>query len=234
VIILKHNIILEFMKSYLLNASYQFFVLLMLVGQVNADQFIVQDQHGLPIENAILEFSVTSPITTNITPANTLIMDQINKRFEPEVLVIKQHDFVSFPNSDNIRHHVYSFSAVKPFELKLYSGKSKAPLQFNNAGISVLGCNIHDSMVGYIYIANSTQVLITDKQGIATLDRTIKYQSIKLWHANLSGSVGQTKQINYADLVTNSTDKSLFIIKLALDSPEPRNTFQSIFKKHGS
>lgn len=219
-------------KPYL-HTLYFFIVILILPKFVSADQFLVQDQHGLPVENTVLEFTVASPVTTNILAPSTLIMDQINKRFEPEVLIINQHDFVSFPNSDNIRHHVYSFSEVKPFELKLYSGKSKAPLQFNHAGISVLGCNIHDSMVGYIYISNSPQVLLTDKHGMATIDSAIKYQSIKLWHANLSGSVDQTIEIDSADLVRSTTDKSLYSIKLTLDSPEPRNTFQSVFKSNG-
>jgi len=51
-------------------------------------------------------------------------MDQLNKRFDPELLIIHEGYYVNFPNSDNIRHYVYSFSKVMPFELKLYSGKS--------------------------------------------------------------------------------------------------------------
>ncbi len=86
----------------------------------------------------MLEFSVSSPSTTAVTQQSTLIMDQVDKLFKPDVLVIHQGEFVDFPNSDNIRHHVYSFSSVNPFKLKLYSGRPKAQLQFNTAGVALL------------------------------------------------------------------------------------------------
>ncbi len=223
------------MKNRLLNTASILTTSLLLCCQVNADSFLVQDQHGLPVKNAVLEFLVTPPTTAipkaDIAP-KTLIMDQVNKRFTPELLIIHQGDYVSFPNSDDIRHHVYSFSKAMPFELKLYSGKSKAPLQFNTAGISVLGCNIHDSMVGYIYIADSTQVLLTNDQGQATLDDTIEYQSVNVWHANLSSSATSAITIHYDDLAKSSNNNGQWVIKLVVDTPEPRNTFESIFKKH--
>lgn len=218
----------------LLNTPCIVITLLLLCRPVSADAFLVQDQHGLPIKNAVLEFSgTTAAIPAVVMPPKTLIMDQVDKLFKPEVLIISKGDYVSFPNSDNIRHHVYSFSPVKPFELKLYSGKANAPLQFNNAGISVLGCNIHDSMVGYIYIANSAYVLLTDEHGMATLPNTVTYKSINIWHANISSSVTETKEISYADLVAGSSNKALLVINLLIDSPEPRNTFGSKFKRNG-
>ena len=157
-------------------------------------------------------------------------MDQVDKLFKPDILVVQQGDFVDFPNSDNIRHHVYSFSSVNPFELKLYSGRPEAPLQFNKTGVAVLGCNIHDSMVGYIYIAGSKHVLMTDEQGKATLEDDIKYESVNVWH---SSSVTSVKNIPYDSLSTKPTDTDSFVINLVLEVPEPRNTFQTIFKPNG-
>lgn len=218
-----------------LNRSYIIFIALLLCGQAKADQFFVQNQHGMAVKNAVLEFSVAhipSPLLTAQANKNTLVMDQVNKLFKPEVLIIHKGDYVSFPNSDNIRHHVYSFSPVKPFELKLYYGKSKAPIQFEHAGVSVLGCNIHDSMVGYIYIADSPYTVLTDENGVATLAKDIEYQSLSIWHQNLSKSVTSTQRINYNDLIKKPDNEAIFVISLALDSPEPRDTFQSIFKQN--
>ena len=59
------------------------------------------------------------------------------------------------PNRDNIRHHVYSFSPAKRFELPLYAGVPTQPVLFDKAGVVVLGCNIHDWMIGYIYVSDS-------------------------------------------------------------------------------
>ena len=218
------------MINRLLNTLGIVITLLVLCTQATAESFLVQDQQGLPLKNAVLEFSVIDPFPAEKSPPNTLIMDQVDKLFKPDVLVVHQGDYVSFPNSDNIRHHVYSFSSVKPFELKLYSGEPKAPLQFNVAGVAVLGCNIHDSMIGYIYIASSTQVLMTNEQGIATLADTVAYDSVNVWHAS---SVTRLTNISYEDLSKGIKNSGSSVIDLVIEAPEPRNTFQSIFKKNG-
>jgi len=218
------------MKNRFLKTSTLLVSLFALSAQSSADSFWVLDQQGLPVKNAVLEFINPIPTPKPDPQPNTLIMDQVDKLFKPDILVVQQGDFVDFPNSDNIRHHVYSFSSVNPFELKLYSGRPEAPLQFNKTGVAVLGCNIHDSMVGYIYIAGSKHVLMTDEQGKATLEDDIKYESVNVWH---SSSVTSVKNIPYDNLSTKPTDTDSFVINLVLEVPEPRNTFQTIFKPNG-
>lgn len=109
-------------------------------------------------------------------------MDQVNIAFEPHVLVINQGDFVSFPNSDNLRHHVYSFSTTKPFEIKLYADTPEAPVNFSTPGIVVLGCNIHDNMLGYIYVSNTPYTAITDINGIAQIELNQAPTELDVWH----------------------------------------------------
>jgi plastocyanin len=218
------------MKNRFLKTSTLLVSLFALSALSSADSFWVLDQQGLPVKNAVLEFINPIPTPKPDPKPNTLIMDQVDKLFKPDILVVQQGDFVDFPNSDNIRHHVYSFSSVNPFELKLYSGRPEAPLQFNKTGVAVLGCNIHDSMVGYIYIAGSKHVLMTDEQGKATLEDDIKYESVNVWH---SSSVTSVKNIPYDNLSTKPTDTDSFVINLVLEVPEPRNTFQTIFKPNG-
>ncbi len=82
-------------------------------------------------------------------------MDQVDKQFVPRLLAIHVGDRVNFPNSDNIRHHVYSFSPAHKFELPLYRGIPSAPVQFDTAGKVVLGCNIHDRMSAHIYVLDA-------------------------------------------------------------------------------
>lgn len=218
------------MKNRFLNSSIFVLPLFALCTLASADSFLVKDQQGLPLKNVVLEFMVPPHATSVLSEPRTLIMDQVDKLFKPDVLLINKGDFVDFPNSDNIRHHVYSFSSVNPFELKLYSGRPEKPLQFNNAGVAVLGCNIHDSMVGYIYIANSKHVLMTDEQGLATLDDAVEYRSVNVWHASAVTSI---KNITHAQLTKQANNKALFVIDLVVESPKPRNTFQSIFKQNG-
>ena len=77
-----------------------------------------------------------------------VVIDQRDKVFVPVVTVIQTGTEVSFPNSDSVSHHVYSFAQPNTFELPLYKGKRSPTVQFDHAGVVTLGCNIHDSMVG--------------------------------------------------------------------------------------
>ena len=83
------------------------------------------------------------------------VMDQINSEFTPRVLVVPKGSRVRFPNSDRIRHQVYSFSPAKRFELPLYTGTPPDPVVFGSAGIVTVGCNIHDWMKGYIVVVDT-------------------------------------------------------------------------------
>lgn len=88
-------------------------------------------------------------------PATPVVVDQKARRFVPLVTVIQRGTLVEFPNSDNIRHSVYSFSDTRPFQLKLYSGSPSAPVDFPRSGIVTLGCNIHDQMLAWIAVVDS-------------------------------------------------------------------------------
>ena len=111
----------------------------------------VTDQAGRPVADAIV---VAAPVDWVPRPATRHvkeIVDQIDKEFTPRVKAIYVGTSVSFPNKDNIRHHVYSFSPAKRFELPLYAGTLARRVVFDKPGVVVLGCNIHDWMVAYLY-----------------------------------------------------------------------------------
>jgi len=96
------------------------------------------------------------------------VMDQIDEKFVPDLLVIQVGSRVDFPNSDAVLHHVYSFSDAKPFDLPLFHGRIHAPVVFDQPGLVVVGCNIHDHMVGHILVVESPVHGITDERGVAT------------------------------------------------------------------
>ncbi|MCW4630031.1 hypothetical protein [Marinomonas rhodophyticola] len=78
----------------------------------------VVDQDNLPVSDAVVT------VSKNVvgTPSMVAVMDQVDESFLPRVLVVQKGQYVNFPNSDDIRHHVYSFSEPKTFEIKLYKG----------------------------------------------------------------------------------------------------------------
>jgi plastocyanin len=111
---------------------------------------------------------------------------QIERRFVPRVSVVTPGTAVSFPNRDTVRHHVYSFSAVKPFDLKLYAGTPANPVAFDKPGIAVLGCNIHDHMIAWVVVVDTPHFAIAGSGGALRLDNVPpgSYR-LRSWHAGL-------------------------------------------------
>ncbi len=140
---------------------------------------VVVDQEGQPLANAVVE---SRHEALQQVPNEIAVIDQVNKRFVPMVIAIGRGQSVNFPNNDNIRHHVYSFSPIRQFSTELYADVHGDPIQFDQAGIAVLGCNIHDSMVGYIYVSEFAHVAVTDAQGSATLSMSTLPPSLSIWH----------------------------------------------------
>lgn len=142
------------------------------------------DNQGQPLANAVLSLrSAVAPVVAPVVVPATAVMDQRSQQFAPTVLAVRSGTSVAFPNSDNIRHHVYSFSLAKRFELRLYQGTPSEPVIFDTPGVVVLGCNIHDWMVGYIYVTDDPWFAVSDEQGRLSLEQLPPgAYTVSLWH----------------------------------------------------
>lgn len=111
---------------------------------------------------------------------------QAQRQFSPQVTVVTVGTAVSFPNRDTVRHHVYSFSSVKKFEIKLYVGTPAAPVVFDSPGIAVLGCNIHDHMAAWVVVVDTPHHGLTGVDGKLALPAVPAgtYQ-LRSWHPAL-------------------------------------------------
>lgn len=150
---------------------------------VNAGELsvLVTDNSGQPLENAVVYAEPTSKLTSS-KPASAAV-EQKGKKFLPLVSVVQAGASVTFPNNDTVRHHVYSFSAAKTFELKLYSGVPAVPVLFDKAGTVVLGCNIHDKMIAFIQVVDTPYFGKTDVLGKLTFkDLPDAQYVLKTWH----------------------------------------------------
>ncbi|WP_404398767.1 methylamine utilization protein [Idiomarina loihiensis] len=135
------------------------FFMVVAVQSVVADSVRIETLagDGQPLANAAL--LIESKKVSVRVPEASAVVDQVDKQFTPTVSAVEPGTDVVFPNSDNIRHHVYSFSEAKNFELKLYSDKEKPSVNFDKAGIVTLGCNIHDQIVAYVLVSDATMLL---------------------------------------------------------------------------
>jgi plastocyanin len=121
--------------------------------------------------------------------SHTVIMDQRQKQFVPNIVVIQTGTGIDFPNSDQIEHQVYSFSPAKTFQLSLYAGHKYPPIVFDRAGLVVVGCNIHDQMIGYIYVTDSPYFARSDEAGQwAVHDLPPGNYRVTAWHPRMQES----------------------------------------------
>jgi plastocyanin len=147
---------------------------------------LVKDHHGKLVADAVV---LATPVDAKNAqrakpPADTV--DQVDKQFVPYVKPVFVGSKVRFPNSDRIRHQVYSFSPAKKFELPLYGGTDAPPVVFDKPGVVVLGCNIHDWMVGYIYVSETPFFAKTETAGSATIDDMPPGEyTVRVWHPSM-------------------------------------------------
>lgn len=191
----------------------------------------VSDAKGQDVEGAIVYVvnnnTHTQPLAAN-SDHNAVIMDQIGRQFNPHILAVHSGQKVRFPNSDSIQHHVYSFSPTNAFELQLYRSNDTQIMRFNNTGVVELGCNIHDWMLGYIFVSPTPWFAQTDPEGKATLDLSGMELSaaakndaadnkeeiaLQIWHPVLDGD--ELKHIYKISLVDYKANDKQFSIHLA-------------------
>ena len=158
-------------------------------------QVTVKDRSGKAVADAVVLAMPVDPKVALHAAAQTDSVDQVDKQFVPYVKAIFVGSTIRFPNSDNIRHQVYSFSPAKKFELPLYAGSQAQPILFDKPGVVVLGCNIHDWMVGYVYVAETPFFAKTGAAGTATLgDVPAGDYMVRIWQPSMDGAEQSTMQ----------------------------------------
>lgn len=145
-------------------------------------QFVGVDGKG--IAGGVVVTLRSTDVSRPLARPVAAVLDQVDRQFEPHVLVIPVGSKVSFPNSDTVAHQVYSFSQAHSFELPLYSGKAvPRPETFDRDGVVSVGCNIHDQMRAYIYVVEAQYFGRADKDGRWTVPNVEpgEYQ-LTIWH----------------------------------------------------
>lgn len=140
------------------------------------------------VANVVVYFMPKNP-PPNIAASKIAVMDQVNTQFLPHILAVQKNTQVRFPNSDSIKHHVYSFSQAKTFELQLYKELQADPLLFSKPGSVELGCNIHDWMLGYIFVVDTPYFGKTDSDGNLSLDLPEGEYQVDVWHPRIQDSL---------------------------------------------
>lgn len=146
----------------------------------------VLDGGGKPLAGAAV-FLESREAKLAARPVNNLEIVQSARQFLQPVTLVPVGSAVSFPNRDSVRHHLYSFSPIKKFEIKLYVGTPAAPVVFDQPGIAALGCNIHDNMAAWVVVVETPYYGLSGADGKLQLARLPpgSYQ-LRTWHPGLA------------------------------------------------
>lgn len=162
-------------------------------------QVQVTDANGKPLADTVV-FLDSATARAASKPLRGVEIAQEAKQFIPQVSVVTVGTAVSFPNRDTVRHHVYSFSPIKVFEIKLYVGTPADPVVFDKPGVAILGCNIHDRMTAWTVVVETPWFGKTDADGKLRInDVAPGNYSLRSWHANLPvGAPAQQQAVTIA------------------------------------
>ena len=173
----------------------------------------VQDGKSAPVSDAVV-YATSRGTAARV--GKRAVIDQQNKQFIPYVTALQVGTAVMFPNKDNIRHHVYSLSPAKRFELPLYAGVPAEPVVFNKEGFVTLGCNIHDWMIAYVAVLATPYFQVTGRDGRVVLKDLVPAQYIvAVWHPLLRGSPDASAQ--HVDLGQGDAKQLGFTLDLKPD-----------------
>src|SRR4051812_5016477 len=154
----------------------------------------VVDSSGHPVRDAVVALYPSAGAKAP-HPGGRYAISQQNLQFHPFLTIVPVGANVSFPNLDPTKHHVYSFSPAKKFELKLFAKDQSRTVHFEKPGVVALGCNIHDQMSAFIFVTDSAWTARTNGQGLVTFgDVPNAPGRVTLWHPYLRGPGGQLQQ----------------------------------------
>jgi len=159
-----------------------------LCAQAATVNVVVTDPGSKPLADAVVMLEPASGHLP-VRPMSAVQIGQVQRQFSPQVTVVTVGTPVTFPNFDTVRHHVYSFSPAKTFELKLYAGAPHAPVVFDKPGVAVLGCNIHDRMAAWVVVVDTPLHTRSAATGNAQIDGVPpgSYR-LRVWHPRLASA----------------------------------------------
>ena len=185
-------------------------------------KILLSDQHGKAVADAVVTLMPQDMLQAPAHASTTKFIDQKNLTFIPYIEIFRPGDSVIFRNSDDTRHHVYSFSPAKSFEFMLAPGEKSTPLILDKSGVIAVGCNIHDQMIAYLYVSDAPWIQRSGASGTTTFaDLPAGRYSVRAWQPRL-----RPNEPDLVEMVTVIGTGPVQTLKLKLPLlPDPRLQF---------
>ncbi len=164
----------------------------------------ITDRDGKPAADVVVLVEVpmaAASASAASPPAEPATILQQGSRFEPALTVVRAGSTVRFVNHDGYDHHVRSVPSgplgatapARQFELRQgpagHRRKADSPPavneeRFDVAGPIGLGCHLHSTMRGHIYVAATPHFGKTDEHGVVRIAGLPEGRAtLRLWHA---------------------------------------------------
>jgi plastocyanin len=185
----------------------------------------IADDHGKAVADAVV--TVLPRADANNASAaraapSTRTIDQKDLTFVPYIEIFRPGDKVVFRNSDQTRHHVYSFSQIKAFEFMLVPGQSSPPIELDKTGVIAVGCNIHDQMITYLYISDAPWISHSGADGLVVFhDLPAGNYNVRVWQPRLRPNKPDLAQ---SMTLIGATESKVLTFNLSL-LPDSRRQF---------
>lgn len=157
----------------------------------------VVDADGTPVEEAVITVAPAHGSAPKVTPGATTIVKQEKMQFVPKVALVTPGTKLRFLNMDPWDHHVrgttgnqFGVDYVPAFQLRqaaYVEGKPPVAAEYTAEapGVVLLGCHLHSSMTGYVYVTDTPWATKTNADGIASLDDLPAGDvKVTIWQAN--------------------------------------------------
>jgi plastocyanin len=157
------------------------------IGNPQAVKKPVTAKDSVNLSNIVIWLTPLVPATGAVSAApsghSAPQIAQINKSFDPHVLVVQVGTAVQFPNKDPFLHNVFSLFDGKRFDLGFYEAGSSKIVHFDRAGVSFLFCNIHPEMSGAVIAVDTPYFGMSDRNGRVTIQNVPdgRYQ-LNVWY----------------------------------------------------
>ena len=188
---------------------------------------VVNGADGQPAPNVVVQLLPAHPGTYR-PPATPYVIAQRDIHFVPYLTAVPVGATVRFSNQDPYDHHLRSepggpFGNIPPakeFEMRLAAASgdkvASTDVRFDKVGVVVLGCHLHSSMRGHLFVSETPYVAVTDVSGRATIpDVPDGPADLRTWSPEqLLDQAGTTRQVAGASVNFDAT--------LNFTPPKPR------------
>lgn len=179
---------------------------------------VLVDAQGTPVKDALV---MLRNGTVAVPSAATTQVAQRGAEFDPGTAVITLGTPVNFPNFDRARHHVYSFSPAKTFQIELYKGTPSEAVVFDQPGIVTIGCNVHDWMYGVLYVVDTPFHMISNEQGQVSIDAPPGDYTALVWHPQLATAIELPVSLGAAQVAPTRIAANMRPAPLRPQRPQP-------------